>query len=220
MASRVTSARRAAAPRALPRRFYARSSIALARAVLGRVLVHDSPEGRTAGRIVETEAYRGALDPASHAFRGLSARNAVMFGPPGFSYVYFIYGVHHCLNLVAESEGMAGAVLVRALEPVLGIDLMRRRRGIEASERLARGPGNVARALGLTRAHNGLDLTRGPLWIVDRRAHRGGRAIATGPRVGIRRARDLPWRFFLAGHPSVSAPSARGPRRRSRAAAT
>lgn len=193
-------------PRPLPARFYARDPLTVARAVLGRELVHDSPEGRVSGIIVEAEAYHGADDPASHAWRGRTARNAVMFGPAGFSYVYFIYGVHHALNFVTGIEGAASAVLVRALEPVEGIEIMRKRRGVEAIERLANGPGNLAQALGLTLAHDGLDLTRGPLWLSDRAARRRGCGVATGPRIGIRRAADRPWRFLLAGHACVSGP--------------
>src|SRR5207249_11752132 len=115
----------------------------------------------SSGRIVEVEAYRGEHDPASHAFRGRTARNAVMFGRGGHAYVYFTYGMHHCLNLVAEREGHAAAVLVRALEPVDGLALLRVRRGVEEWSRLARGPGCVARTLGLSRAHDGLHLVRG-----------------------------------------------------------
>jgi DNA-3-methyladenine glycosylase len=177
---------------------------AVARAVLGRVLVHDGPEGRVAGRVVEVEAYAGATDPASHAFRGPTARNRVMFGPPGHAYVYFTYGMHHCLNLVTGPAGRAAAVLVRALEPLEGLERMRARRGPVATERLTRGPGCVARALGLERRHDGLDLTRGPLWLSDRPARRGGRRVASGPRIGIRVGVERPWRFWLAGHPCVS----------------
>ena len=185
--------------------------------MLGRVLVYESAAGRIAGRVVEVEAYRGADDAASHAHRGRTARNAVMFGPPGHAYVYFTYGMHHCLNLVTEPRGSAAAVLVRALEPLDGLALMsKRRRGAERP-RLARGPGNVARALGLTREHDGLDLTRGPLWISSRRPDRGGFRIARSPRIGIRRATDRTWRFYLAEHPCVSAPRrARRGRRRPR----
>ncbi len=186
----------------------------MARAVLGRLLVHDGPGGRVSGRIVEAEAYRGAGDPASHAWRGPTPRNAAMFGPPGHAYVYFTYGMHHCLNLVTEREGRASAVLVRALEPVDGAGLMRRRRGVREAARLARGPGNVARALGLTRAHDGLDLTRGPLWLSDLPPRRSGHRVGRSGRVGIRRAGECPWRFHLDGHPCVSGP--RG-RRRGRA---
>jgi DNA-3-methyladenine glycosylase len=191
--------------RPLPRSFYARDPRVVARAVLGRLLVHDSPQGRVSGLVVEAEAYHGAGDPASHAHRGRTARNAAMFGVPGHAYVYFTYGMHHCLNLVTGAAGTASAVLVRALEPVDGIELMRRRRGVDAAARLARGPGNVARALGLTRAHDGLDLIGGPLWLSDLPPRRDGRRIARGPRIGIRVGLDRDWRCFLEGHPCVSA---------------
>jgi len=194
--------------RPLPRAFYDRPPLVVARALLGRSLVHDSPEGRVGGRIVEVEAYRGHRDPASHAFRGRTARNAVMFGAPGHAYVYFTYGMHFCLNVVTEREGVASAVLIRALEPVEGLEIMRRRRGLASGPgtwlRLARGPGCVARALGLAREHDGLDLTRGPLWLTDRTRRRGFR-VAAGPRIGIRVAQERPWRLFLLGHPCVSA---------------
>jgi DNA-3-methyladenine glycosylase len=206
--------------RPLPRAFYDRDPLVVARAVLGRLLVHDTAGGRVSGRVVEAEAYRGADDPASHARRGPTPRNAAMFGPPGHAYVYFTYGMHHCLNLVTGPRGEASAVLVRALEPVDGVPLMRRRRGAGDEARLARGPGNVARALGLTRAHDGLDLTRGPLWLSDLPPRRAGRRVARSGRVGIRLARERPWRCYLAGHPCVSAPRGRpGPALRRSAAA-
>ena len=197
--------------RPLPRAFYARGPRALARALLGRVLVHDDPgAGRLAGLIVETEAYGGADDPASHARMGETPRNRVMFGPPGVAYVYFTYGMHHCFNIVCGPQGRAAAVLVRALEPVLGVEAMRRRRpGVETA-RLARGPGSLARALGLDRRHDGADLTRGPLWIADLAPRRGGRRVGRGPRVGITRAAAWPWRYWLVGSAAVSA----GPRGR------
>jgi DNA-3-methyladenine glycosylase len=198
--------------RPLPRAFYARDPVVVARAVLGRLLVHDSPQGRVSGLIIEAEAYRGADDPASHAHRGRTARNAAMFGEPGHAYVYFTYGMHHCLNLVTGPAGKASAVLVRALEPVDGDELMRERRGAAAPSRLARGPGNVARALGITRAHDGLDLVDGPLWLADLPPRRGGRRIVFGPRIGIRVALDRNWRCFLEGHLCVSAPGAVAPR--------
>jgi DNA-3-methyladenine glycosylase len=209
-----TEPRRRAGPRAaldgarrLPRAFYARGPRSLARALLGRVLVHDDPlVGRLAGRIVETEAYGGADDPASHAHRGPTPRNRVMFGPPGHAYVYFTYGMHHCFNVVCGRAGRAGAVLIRALEPLEGLAAMARRRGVREETRLARGPGSLARALGLDRAHDGADLTRGAVWVADRPAARGGRRVARGPRVGIRAAVERPWRYWLAGHPHVSGP--------------
>jgi DNA-3-methyladenine glycosylase len=162
------------------------------------------PGGRSIGRIVEVEAYGGARDPASHAYRGPTARNRTMFGPPGHAYIYLSYGVHHCLNVVTDSAGKAAAVLIRALEPIAGLDAMARRRGLRDPARLARGPGCVARALGLTRAHDGLDLTRGPLWVADRPPRRQGRRIARSVRIGISRAETRRWRFFLVGHPCVS----------------
>lgn len=196
---------RPGAPRdALPRGFYDRAVLAVARDVVGRVLVHEGPRGRLAGRIVEVEAYRGDDDPASHAYRGATRRNAVMFGPAGHLYVYFTYGMHECMNLVCGPPGRASAVLVRALEPLAGIDVMRRLRGVEDVTRLMRGPGCVTRALGLSRAHDGADLTRGPVWLSREAADLGGHAIARGPRIGIRVATERPWRFFLPGHPCVS----------------
>jgi DNA-3-methyladenine glycosylase len=197
----------------LPRPFYARPVLTVARALLGCRLIREVRGRRVSGRIVEVEAYRGLDDPASHAFRGATPRNQVMFGEAGRAYVYFTYGMHHCLNVVTGRLGEASAVLIRALEPVEGIEGMRRRRRVEGEnglERLARGPGCVAQAMGLTLRHNGLDLTRGPLWIAgppDRSGHR----IARGPRIGIRRAVDRPWRFFLAGHACVSGPRTRRP---------
>jgi DNA-3-methyladenine glycosylase len=179
--------------------------------LLGRVLVHDDPRaGRLAGLIVEVEAYGGVDDPASHAHRGVTARNRVMFGPPGVAYVYFTYGMHHCFNVVCGPRGRAAAVLVRALEPVAGLESMRRRRAGAAAARVARGPGSLARALGLDRRHDGADLTRGALWIADLAPRRGGRRVTRGPRVGITRAADWPWRYWLAGSAAVSA----GPRGR------
>lgn len=192
------------AARPLPRAFYERSPLVLARALLGRVLVRDHADGRVAGRIVEVEAYRGARDPASHAYRGRTARNGVMFGPPGHAYVYFTYGMHHCVNVVAGRTGEAAAVLVRAMEPLAGLALMRRRRGDVADHRLACGPGCVAQALALSREDDGSDLVRGPLWIADRPPRRGGRVIARGTRIGIRVGLEFDWRFWLEGHPCVS----------------
>jgi DNA-3-methyladenine glycosylase len=202
--------------RPLRRAFYARDPRVVARAVLGRLLVHDGADGRVSGRIVEVEAYRGSRDPASHAFRGRTTRNATMFGPAGHAYVYFTYGMHHCLNLVTGLPGVASAVLVRALEPVDGLERMRERRGPVEAARLARGPGNVARALGLTRRDDGLDLTQAPLWLSDLPVRRGGLRVAQGPRVGISRGVERPWRYWLAGHPSVSVPPVRLGARRTR----
>ena len=194
--------------------------------MLGRLIVRDDAAGRRVGRIVEVEAYGGARDPASHASRGPTPRNRTMFGPPGHAYIYVSYGVHCCLNVVTGVDGEPSAVLIRALEPLEGLALMegaRRGRGVRAGPstkgrarartgsahrlHLARGPGLVARALGLTLEHDGADLTGGILWLAGS-PWRGAR-IARSPRIGISRAVSRRWRFFLAGHPSVS-----GPRRR------
>ena len=191
--------------RPLPREFYARPAFRVARALLGRVLVHDGPQGRVAGCIVEVEAYRGAGDPASHAFRGPTPRNRVMFGEPGHAYVYFTYGMHHCLNVVCEPAGQAAAVLIRAFEPLVGVGSMRARRGVEESVRLGRGPGCVAQALGLDRSHDGLDLSAGPLFIAEAPRESASHRIVAGPRIGIRVGLERDWRFWLAGHPCVSA---------------
>jgi DNA-3-methyladenine glycosylase len=198
------------AGRRLPRAFYARPVLEVARDLLGRVLVHDTPEGRCAGRIVEVEAYRGAADPASHAFRGPTPRNRVMFGPPGHAYVYFTYGMHHCMNVVTGPRGLPEAVLLRAIEPIAGLEHMRGRRGPHPPERLARGPGSLARALGIGREQDGADLVRGALWIGAGVPGRSPWAIVRGPRVGIRVATERPWRFAYAGHPAVSPPRLAG----------
>src|ERR1700737_5322699 len=150
------------APR-LPRRFFVRDPVVLARDLRGRVLFYKAPGGLLAGRIVETEAYTGEADPASHAFRGRTARNAVMFGPAGHAYVYFTYGMHYCLNVTADVPGTAGAVLLRAVEPLAGLEIMRARGDRGPEPRLLSGPGKIGRAFGLTLEDNGRDFIRGPL---------------------------------------------------------
>jgi DNA-3-methyladenine glycosylase len=184
----------------LPRDFYARTAIEVARDCLGKILVH----GKTAGRIVETEAYLGVDDRAAHAWRGITDRTRVIFGPPGHAYVYFIYGMYECLNFIAEPEGQAGCVLIRALEPIVGIPVMRRRRptakGIEA---LANGPGKLTLALGITRRLNGADLTGSELQV--RRMHeQSSFDVAVTPRIGITHCADWPLRFVIAGNRFVS----------------
>jgi DNA-3-methyladenine glycosylase len=193
--------------RILPRSFYARSTVEVARGLLGKVLVH----GPTAGIIVETEAYLGGEDLAAHSARGVTGRTRVIFGPPGHAYVYLIYGMYQCLNLVAEPDGRPGCVLIRALEPVAGVDLMRARRGTARKlEQLANGPGKLTLAMGITRAHNGADVTRGAL-VVRHAAAQGEIAIAVTPRIGITRSADLPLRFLMAGNGFVSAGRYNGP---------
>ncbi len=192
----------------LKRDFYARDPVTLARDLLGRILFYRTAEGLIAGRIVETEAYTGEDDPASHAFRGPTARNAVMFGKAGMAYVYFTYGMHHCLNVTAETPGKAGAVLLRGLEPLSGIELMRSRGDRGPQGRLLSGPGRVARAFGLTLEDNGRDLTRGPLGISAGQPVRD-QEVAAASRVGISRAVELPYRFGVRSSRSVSGPALR-----------
>ena len=187
----------------LPRRFFSRDPVLLARELLGRVLFYKTPEGLLAGRIVETEAYTGEADPASHAFRGRTARNAVMFGPAGHAYVYFTYGMHHCLNVTAEASGTAGAVLLRALEPLAGVEVMRARGDHGPESRLLSGPGKIGRAFGLSLDDNGRDLTRGALGLAAG-APVANREVAISRRIGISRAVDLPYRFAVVSSPSVS----------------
>ena len=192
----------------LPRDFFARPTLVVARALLGQVLVHESPEGVAAGRIVEAEAYLGPSDPASHAYRR-TRRSLVMWGPPGHAYVYFTYGNHFCINVVTEHEGVAGAVLIRALEPVAGVDLMRRRRGVDRLTDLCSGPGKLTQALGISGRHNGQDMTAPPLYVA-RGALRDGERVGRSPRVGITRAADWPWRFYVEGSPFLSRGPGRG----------
>jgi DNA-3-methyladenine glycosylase len=195
--------------RPLPRRFYLQPTLRIARALLGKTLVHHGADGCTAGRIVEVEAYRGPGDRAAHSWRGhRSARNEAMYGPPGHAYVYFIYGIHYCMNVVCQPRDVPEAVLLRALEPLSGEPLMRRRRGLPDAPpwRLCRGPGALCQALGITRAENGADLTRGRLRILDSPALPGSR-IARSPRVGVAYAGPhaaRPWRFFLRDSRAIS----------------
>jgi DNA-3-methyladenine glycosylase len=193
--------------RRLTRAFYARPPLELAPLLLNKLIVHDSAEGRVAARIVEVEAYRGSQDPGSHAYRGETPRTAVMFGPPGRLYVYFTYGMHWCANVVALAPaGDAGAVLLRAGEPVDGIDLMRVRRPAARRDRdLCSGPARLAQALGLARAENGATLLRGPLGLYDDGVdppRRPGRSTRVGLAPG--RGEDKPWRYFVPGNPHVS----------------
>ncbi|MCO6453311.1 MAG: DNA-3-methyladenine glycosylase [Caldilineales bacterium] len=186
--------------------FFQRSPLDIAPELLGCLLVRELDGVRLAGRIVEVEAYMGEEDAASHAYRGETARNRAMFGPPGHGYVYLIYGIHHCLNVVCGPVGLARAVLIRALEPLAGIEVMRERRGQENMRALCSGPGKLCQALGIDRALDGHDLLGGSaLWLEPGVVP--GDAICTSPRVGVRgdeAAINAPWRFFLSGNPDVS----------------
>ena len=179
----------------------------MARDLLGKVLVYDGPAGRRAVRLVEVEAYLGASDPASHAYRGPTARTAPMFGPPGRSYVYFVYGMYHQFNVVTNVRDAPHAVLVRALEPVEGIARMRRRRPGRADHDLTNGPGKLCAALGISRSLDGADLLGPRVWLEEGRREVRASQIAVGPRVGIDYAQewaDKPWRFWIKGNPYVS----------------
>jgi len=193
--------------RVLPHSFYARPTLKVAEDLLGKVLVHRAREGIAAGVIVETEAYVGEDDPACHASFGRTARSEPLFGPPGFAYVYLNYGIHYLMNAVTEADGYPGAVLIRALEPLDGIDLMKKRRAPDGRDvdvqALCRGPGNLTKALGITTKDNRLDLSASKLTIEDRGISVG--EVASGPRIGIRVAVERPWRYWVEGHRAVSA---------------
>ena len=183
------------------RQFFDRSVHEVARELIGCRLAI----GPTAGIIVETEAYE-ASDPACHAYVGRTARNEVLFGPPGHAYVYLSYGIHSLLNFVTEPEGTASAVLIRALEPTEGIALMRERRGQERIETLCSGPGKLAEALGIDLSLNGADLFQPPFELSEPAGEWGTVDVVTGPRIGITKAAELPWRYCVSGSRFVSRP--------------
>jgi len=192
----------------LERDFFARDTLEVARDLLGRVLVRTLDGERLSGRIVEVEAYVGEEDQASHARCGRTERNAAMYGPPGHAYVYLIYGVHHCLNLVTGPEGFPAAVLVRALEPLEGLERMRALRSGRPDLQLTSGPGRLCQALAIDRRFDGADLCApdAVLFLEEGRPAEDG-AVAAGPRVGVRgdtTARTAPWRFYLQGNRYVS----------------
>ena len=189
----------------LPRSFFDRPTLDVTADLIGKVLVHRTRAGTTAGMIVEAEAYIGEDDPACHAAPGPTKRNEPLYGPPGVAYVYLNYGMHYLVNAVTEAKGAPAAVLIRALAPVEGIPLMLRRRANGKPVRetdLCRGPGNLTKALGITLKENRLDLTSSRLWIEDRGFEPG--RLSWGPRIGINVGTDRPWRCWAAGHECVS----------------
>jgi len=204
-ASGVSRPRREAAGKRLTRAFFARPVLEVAPELIGATFLVDG----IGGVIVEVEAYHHT-DPAAHSFRGETPRNRIMFGPPGFAYVYRSYGIHWCVNFVCEARGLASAVLIRAIEPTLGVEEMRRRRGLEDIHALCSGPGKLTEAIGITIAHNGLALDAPPIELF---ARRDDVEVVRGVRIGITKAVDLPWRFGLKGSRFLSkpfGPSSRG----------
>lgn len=186
--------------KALARTFYERDTVQVSRDLLGKLVVH----GDTGGIIVETEAYLGGDDLASHSAIGITNRTRVIFGPPGHAYIYLSYGMHDCLNLVAEPDGKAGCVLIRALEPTIGLEVMRIRRPLARQDRdLTSGPGKLTQALAITRAQNGVDVTRGDL-IVSAPKVSVPFEIEVSKRIGITKCADLPLRFTIKGNRFVS----------------
>ena len=191
----------------LPRSFYQQSTLDVARQLLGKYLVREHQEGTTVGRIVETEAYVGPEDKACHASKGRTARTEVMFGPAGYAYVYLIYGMYDCLNLVTESEDYPAAVLIRAVEPLEGIDLMKARRRTDRLHNLASGPGKLCQAFAIDRKLNGGDLCDKVLYLEDRGEPVS--KVVTTPRIGVDYAgpwKRKPWRFLVQGSEFISKP--------------
>jgi|YelNatPaOPRAMG01_1025707.scaffolds.fasta_scaffold21497_3 DNA-3-methyladenine glycosylase len=186
---------------ALPSDFYNRCTVEVARDLLGCILVHQTDGNILAGRIVETEAY-GPDDPANHAWRGQTRRNRAMFGPFGHAYVYKIYGMYYCLNAVTYPEGVGEAVLIRAVEPLAGIEMMKRNRGVEDTRKLCSGPGKLCQAFGIDSKFNHAPLTEGSLRICS--GKREPIDVITTPRIGISQGAELPWRFCIANSPFLS----------------
>ena len=187
----------------MPRAFYARPTVVAALDLLGKVLAHETPEGVAAGKIVEVEAYL-ETDPASHAFRGKTQRTKILWGKPGFAYVYLNYGMYYCLNIATEKSGVAGCVLIRAIEPVTGLPLMQARRKTTNLLNLTSGPGKVTQALGITVEQYGADMTRGNLVVFGSEENS---EIVVTTRIGLSKAEKAPLRFFLKGNRFVSHPN-------------
>lgn len=188
--------------------FYRQDTLTIARSLLSSYLVYESREGLTSGKIVETEAYLWG-DPACHAYRRKTARNATMFGPEGYAYIYQIYGIHHCMNVVTAPEGVGEAVLIRALEPMAGLDLMQLRRGLQETRLLCNGPGKLVQAMGITRAMDGISLMQPPFYILSADTYPQldlPFEVVTTTRIGITQGVELPYRFYIKDHPCVSYP--------------
>ena len=183
--------------------FYSRDTLQVARELLGCTLWHTTPSGKAGGMIVETEGYLGHGDDASHARFGKTPRSRVLFGPPGLAYVYFVYGMHHMFNVVTEADGVAGAVLIRALEPLQGLDLMKERRAKPDGVGLSNGPGRLCQAIAITLEQNEADLTSGPLGIWQGRSFADSEAETT-PRIGVFGSVEEPYRFTVKGNPYIS----------------
>ncbi len=186
----------------LDREFYNRSTLKIAKELLGKYLVIEKDGNYVSGKIVETEAYIGLDDPASHAYRGLTPRNKVMFGEPGYAYVYLTYGMHHCLNFVTERKGFPAAVLIRALEPEGGIEIMKERRKTKDLKSLTNGPAKLCQALGIDRTLNGTDLCSDIIYVEDRGSEPA--KIVSTSRIGIREGKEKKWRFYIANNEFVS----------------
>ena len=188
----------------LPRSFFTRDTPTVARGLLAKHLVRRVGESELVGRIVEVEAYGGADDPASHAYRGMTPRNQVMFGKGGFAYVYFTYGKHYCFNVTTEKEGVPGAVLIRALQSVSGIEMMQKNREVKRLRDLTNGPGKLTQAMSITKEQNGLDLASSrELFIFEPRVKHDFE-VASARRIGIRVGVEKPWRFYIKNNKFVS----------------
>lgn len=189
----------------IKRNFFYQDTVKVAKDILGKLLVRESSQGIFVGRIVEVEAYRGIDDPASHSYRGKTKRNEIMFGKPGVVYVYFTYGSHYCLNVVTEKAGIAAAVLIRALEPLKGIDEMKINRGVKDLTKVASGPGKLTKAFQITLEENGLDITNASSYMNIYEINKPEQfQIVQTTRIGIRLAKEFPWRFYIKDNPNVS----------------
>ncbi|MDP3024060.1 MAG: DNA-3-methyladenine glycosylase [candidate division Zixibacteria bacterium] len=186
----------------LKREFYNRPTLEVAKELLGKYLVVNKNGTKLSGKIVETEAYRGLYDPASHAYGGMTPRNRIMFGEPGYAYVYFTYGMYYCLNVITERKGFPAGVLIRALEPKNGIEIMRKKRKKEKIEDLTSGPGKLCQAMGVDKSLNGADLIGKTIYVEDRN-EAVGKIVSTN-RIGIDEGKEKKWRFYLRDNRFVS----------------